>query len=392
MFMAKNTSFRFREQWTEDMEAGYRTAVAERILKYFWIILLIVIGIQIYNLMFTLIYTGWKMNTHSSRVYTFFYVVLLAVSAAGLSGWPYFKRIVPQKAGLIIRLQVLYCAIMLAWALGITLYDQRVSENISTYLISALSISVLSYLTPLQACLMYGSAQVIMYICLPYYQPEGTSNYGSYVNASIMIIMAVFICFYRYFSERRLYQDKQKILEQNILLNEKANTDPLTGLQNRVFLDGKMEELYRECLEKGISMTVMMIDVDDFKKFNDTFGHQAGDSCLQMTAQELKKFINIEKEEYLIRYGGEEFMYAGTEINTEEAFTKGQKMRAAVENMELPFESDRSSAVTVSIGIYTAVPELSEKEKDWFNYITKADDALYQAKRAGKNKVVMSPN
>lgn len=153
-----------------------------------------------------------------------------------------------------------------------------------------------------------------------------------------------------------------------------------------------MEELYRECLEKGISMTVMMIDVDDFKKFNDTFGHQAGDSCLQMTAQELKKFINIEKEEYLIRYGGEEFMYAGTEINTEEAFTKGQKMRAAVENMELPFKSDKSSAVTVSIGIYTAVPELSEKEKDWFNYITKADDALYQAKRAGKNKVVMSPN
>ena len=54
--------------------------------------------------------------------------------------------------------------------------------------------------------------------------------------------------------------------------------------------------------------------------------------------------------------------------------------------------SDKSSAVTVSIGIYTAVPELSEKEKDWFNYITKADDALYQAKRAGKNKVVMSPN
>lgn len=390
MFMIKNTGFKLHEKWTEEMETGYRTAVAERILKYFWIILIIVIGIQIYNLLFTLSYTGWKMQTQSSRVYTFFYAILLAASAAGLLGWPYFRKIMPGKAGLIIRLQVLYCGIMLAWALGITLYDQRVSENISTYLISALSISILSYMNPLQAFMMYGSAQVVMYICLPFYQPEGTNNYGSYVNASIMIIMAVFICCYRYYNERRLYQDQQKIIEQNNLLNEKANTDPLTGLQNRVFLDGKMEELYRECLAKGTDMTVMMIDVDDFKKYNDTFGHQAGDKCLKMTAQELKKFILNPEQEYLIRYGGEEFMYTGTGLDKQGAVSRAEEMRAAVEAMGTPCRSDGISAVTVSIGIHTAVPVPSEKEEEWFNYITKADDALYQAKKLGKNKVVMS--
>lgn len=387
--MDKNAGHRIHRQWPEKMETGYRTAVAERILKYFWIILLIVIGIQIYNLLFTLAYTGWKIHTQSSRVYIFFYAILLAVSAAGLAGWPYFKKIMPQKAGLIIRLQVWYCVIMLAWALGITLYDQRVSENISTYLISALSISMLSYLTPRQACMMYGSAQLIMYICLPFYQPEGTSNYGSYVNASIMIIMVVFICFYRYYNERRLYEDRQKIMEQNRLLNEKANTDPLTGLQNRGFLDGKMEELYRECMAKGEVLAVMMIDVDDFKRYNDTFGHQAGDKCLQMTAQELKRFI-INEEEHLIRYGGEEFMYVGAVRDEGKAFAMAQEMRAAIEAMDIPFKSDEISAVTVSIGIYAAIPGSCEKEEEWFSYITKADDSLYQAKRTGKNKVVMS--
>lgn len=72
-------------------------------------------------------------------------------------------------------------------------------------------------------------------------------------------------------------------------MNEKANKAPLTGLQNRVFLDGKMEELYRECLEKGTDMTVMMIDVDDFKKYNDTFGHQAGEVFILLFQLPLRK-------------------------------------------------------------------------------------------------------
>ncbi len=156
-------------------------------------------------------------------------------------------------------------------------------------------------------------------------------------------------------------------------------TDPLTGLLNRRYLKERLEEEVKRTRRSGDPMSFMMIDVDDFKSYNDTFGHTEGDKALQIVARCLKE--SLRGADVAVRYGGEEFSILLPSTNLEVTLTVAERIRARVESTEFP-----NRKVTVSIGIAGFGDEIKSADQ----LIDAADFALYAAKGAGRNAIRIS--
>jgi len=165
-----------------------------------------------------------------------------------------------------------------------------------------------------------------------------------------------------------------KALHKTIKL---SNVDGLTGLFNHRFFHERMEkEIYR-AQQYDLNFSLMILDIDDFKKFNDTHGHLAGDRHLKTMAK-IMRFI-LRETDFIARYGGEEFAVILPEAPIEGAIIAAERIRKAVENQNF----GQGMRSTVSIGL-SAYPDHGVKKND---IIDKADKALYKAKGSGKNKV-----
>lgn len=181
---------------------------------------------------------------------------------------------------------------------------------------------------------------------------------------------------------------------QNILLMDElqflfvkaereAITDPLTNLFNYRFFYHQLKHELSRALRHESQFSIIMIDIDYFKHYNDTFGHQAGDRVLQLLAQLMKE--NTRSSDIVARYGGEEFVIITPELNKNEALKFASKLRQIVENFPFPNkEKLPGKKLTISLGIAT-YPEDGDQVDV---LIRKADLALYQAKRQGRNQAV----
>jgi len=159
-------------------------------------------------------------------------------------------------------------------------------------------------------------------------------------------------------------------------------TDPLTGLVNRRYLEERLQEELERSKRHRFSMSFMMVDIDDFKAYNDRHGHQAGDLALEMTAQCLKTALR--SADVAARYGGEEFSILLPQTALAEARIIADRIRRRIERTHFPHgKSQPLGAVTVSLGISSYGPELDTPA----TIIYAADQALYLAKSHGKNTV-----
>ena len=129
---------------------------------------------------------------------------------------------------------------------------------------------------------------------------------------------------------------------------------------------------------KNCNLSIMMIDIDDFKKFNDSRGHIHGDIALKEISRILKE--NCRKMDIICRYGGEEFAVILPHTNKQDALFLAERIRKSVQEQEI-----LKNRFTISIGIASAPRDVTEKE----SLVKKADEALYEAKRSGKNRVVL---
>jgi diguanylate cyclase (GGDEF)-like protein len=171
------------------------------------------------------------------------------------------------------------------------------------------------------------------------------------------------------------------VAEQNTTLRREAQTDALTFLANRRCFDESLSTRWIEALMAGTSITLIMIDVDYFKKYNDHYGHVMGDDCLRRVAAALAR--EIRSDDLLARYGGEEFAAIFSDRTEEEALMVAENLRTAVLRLALPNEGAGAGAVvTVSLGLATLRPA---KGRSILNLIEEADRNLYAAKRAGRN-------
>ena len=172
---------------------------------------------------------------------------------------------------------------------------------------------------------------------------------------------------------------------QSDLLRQMARVDALTGLANRRHFDETLGSEWRRCTRSGNPLSLVMIDLDHFKLFNDYYGHQAGDSCLQQVSACLKAGF-ARSHDLVARYGGEEFVCVMPETSLHGAEAKAQTLEKAVRALRIPH--DKSSVaggiVTISLGVAVAMPNVGG---DCAELMLCADRSLYMAKEAGRGQV-----
>ena len=178
-------------------------------------------------------------------------------------------------------------------------------------------------------------------------------------------------------TETELYNKNLELQKMNEELKRLSSTDQLTKLFNRRKMHEELDKEYKRASRYKNPFSIIMFDIDFFKKINDTFGHQAGDAVLSELSHLVKKIIRA--TDVASRWGGEEFLILCPETNLNQASILAEKIRSNVENYNFPVDK----TVTVSIGV-------SEFRKDSSieNIIEQADERLYKAKNSGRNKVV----
>lgn len=187
---------------------------------------------------------------------------------------------------------------------------------------------------------------------------------------------------------RALRQSQQLLLEANLDLRRLTHSDGLTGLSNRRYLDEYLNAEWRRCVREQSELSVLMIDVDNFKLYNDTYGHVAGDEVLKAIASAIERCLG-RSGDLAARFGGEEFAVVLPGTSMGGARLLAEKIRREVEALALPHEASAASRyVTISIGTASVVPGAATAMT---SLVEAADLALYQAKRSGKNRVVASP-
>ncbi|MCO6437701.1 MAG: GGDEF domain-containing protein [Phycisphaerae bacterium] len=184
-----------------------------------------------------------------------------------------------------------------------------------------------------------------------------------------------------------LHVENQSMARQQEDLLHRATTDALTGVGNRAAFDARLAQELERSARAGTSCALLMIDVDRFKSFNDTYGHQAGDQTLKVVAETLDQ--NIRKVDYVARYGGEEFVVIAPNTTVEGIMTLAERLRQTMEVTPVRV-GGRSLTVTFSVGV-ALMPEVSDTGPNTSNLLIRAaDEQLYAAKRSGRNAVQMT--
>lgn len=167
---------------------------------------------------------------------------------------------------------------------------------------------------------------------------------------------------------------------QNNIHYEHSVKDPKTGLYNHSFFVNRVNEELARSRRNGRPFSVIVMDIDKFKFFNDTYGHLAGDEVIHHLARALK--IHMRDEDILSRFGGEEFTVLLPDSDGDAAWNAAERIRQRVESLETPYQ-DRILKVTVSLGIatYTCCEDLNEED-----LLKRADTALYRSKKNGRNR------
>ena len=172
----------------------------------------------------------------------------------------------------------------------------------------------------------------------------------------------------------------------NVKLSERIKIrDPLTGLFNRRYMEESLEREIARATRSGGSVAAVMIDLDHFKRFNDTFGHAAADVALRETAVLIR--ATIRADDIACRFGGEELVVILPDSTAQGAGTRAETLRAAIAGQQLRFHGTAIGTVTASFGV-AAFPAHSTNAE---SLLRAADEALYDAKNAGRNRVSVKP-
>ncbi|MDN3616653.1 diguanylate cyclase [Vibrio gallaecicus] len=194
--------------------------------------------------------------------------------------------------------------------------------------------------------------------------------------------------------ERVRTEEKLKLVQMDLentnqKLTRLASTDGLTGISNRRTFDIKLSDEWQLALKLNTPISLLLMDVDDFKKYNDTFGHQAGDLCLKQVAEILKlSDQQALSNDIVARYGGEEFVIVLRNTKLEDARIVAETIRSNLLSAALPYSNsgvEGAQVVTLSIGVATVTPKFGQSFE---SLVKQADEALYRAKALGKNRVV----
>lgn len=377
----------------------------------------VIIGIELILLLILLA----SQNKHTSfeyNWYAFMYLLMIIVTAGVLSIITYIDKHLTQDEHYIKTLEISltsYAIFLMIWGAMVSFNDQALYGSIVIFIVNVFIASVMFYLKPVYTFLALLISSVIFFIGLPFYQPELEILIGHYVNTSVFLVFIFFLAranymaFVNNFLNQKLIEEKtvqlthanaelikeiqsrkqtQKELETaNEQLMIISKLDALTGIPNRRRLDEVLQEQWIIAMEKQLPISFMMIDIDFFKLYNDTYGHLAGDHCLQAVADVLHRCLRVPSD-FVARFGGEEFLFIAVGMSEKETVMLGERIRSEIEMLDIEHKSSPVvPRITVSLGISHALPAKSVKVT---KLLEQADEALYKAKSAGRNQLILA--
>ncbi|HCE1033499.1 GGDEF domain-containing protein [Acinetobacter baumannii] len=180
-----------------------------------------------------------------------------------------------------------------------------------------------------------------------------------------------------------------ELMQQAQQLSLLSQQDALTGLANRRYLDETLDNEWRRALRHETPLTIMMVDIDFFKPYNDSLGHLKGDQCLKDIATAISS-IAARSGDLVARYGGEEFLLLFPMTNAQQAKIQAERLMNAIKKIAIVHPcSSVSPYVTISVGVETTIPRLNDSISA---FVSRADHALYQAKTNGRNQYQIALN
>ncbi|OGR05159.1 MAG: diguanylate cyclase response regulator [Deltaproteobacteria bacterium RIFOXYD12_FULL_50_9] len=184
-----------------------------------------------------------------------------------------------------------------------------------------------------------------------------------------------------------LKESQERLAAANRELEKLSSLDGLTGISNRRRFDEALLQEWRRAMRSGSIMSVIILDIDFFKLYNDNYGHQGGDDCLKKVARTLEGCLR-RVSDMVARYGGEEFVAILPEIDAAGAMSLAESMRAGIQEQRIPHAKSKvSEYVSISVGVASAIPQADAAPE---SLVAAADLALYKAKEEGRNRVMLS--
>jgi diguanylate cyclase (GGDEF)-like protein len=210
------------------------------------------------------------------------------------------------------------------------------------------------------------------------------------VNIPLVMLMVMFSA-YLVLLAMRANREYWSALQNEILLLKKSEAlkalsriDVLTGLYNRRYFDERFALAWKQAMRHRLPLTLIIGDIDHFKRVNDVHGHLAGDEFLKLSAKTLTEVFKRDTD-MVARYGGEEFVILITDIDVKTAYTMAETIRKRMEDVALTY-NDKDIKTTVSIGIASVIPSHAQGQDA---LMLRADKALYRAKQEGRNRTVV---
>ncbi len=309
------------------------------------------------------------------------------------------ERVVPLR--LVLMLAPMLVALVISW---IGAWQNRVSVavTVAAFLcgIGTFSDSIVAALTN-QPVVLWGNIFFTFYV----YLVLGLSFRSSVIAASPILFISIgmglaygtplhkfaYVFFSQLvgmFASYRLEQDAREIYHNTLKLEAITRTDPLTSIANRRMFDDFLQLAWRQASRDRKSVGLLLVDIDYFKPFNDTQGHQAGDECICTIAKELatsaKRPLDL-----VARYGGEEFVVVLYDPSADYVARFAETLRARVKELNIPHAASRvHDRVTISVGAGRFHPDGTMSPDA---ALVRVDDALYAAKHQGRDRVVIVP-
>lgn len=337
---------------------------------------------------------GKPLFTYPNIFYVIMYLLMIVVMSIFLVIFYKLGKDIPNKNISILTSGIAFIVFILMWCAGISIIDQISYGQIIVYVIALIAVGATPLYRPLYLLLIYIFVQALFIVSLFYLSSSHSNIFGNITNSSTMLVISWVISLMRYknkledFNYKKLIQQKNQELE---LLNRKleklSQTDSLTGIFNRAMFDSSIKAEWERCKRHFIPISLIMVDIDFFKLYNDTYGHQAGDECI-------KKVVNVLSDcakrstDVVARYGGEEFAVILPYIDGDNAQVIAEKMRQGVEALQIEHSfSSVSKYITISLGVCTQTPSDKFSTEE---FIGIADAALYHAKGDNRNTVVVA--
>jgi diguanylate cyclase (GGDEF)-like protein len=203
-----------------------------------------------------------------------------------------------------------------------------------------------------------------------------------YETLHMVLVMVIVVGATLWATAREVRKILIDVLLKQVSSEQASWEDRLTGIGNRRSFDANLAVAWAQASRAKVPLSLMMVDVDFFKKFNDTYGHQAGDTCLRKVAAALDGCARRAGDS-VTRYGGEEFAVVLFHTSLNEAKNISENMLTAVRKLNIPHEQSPHEVVTISMGVATVVPSIEDEMQD---LVEAADRALYRAKESGRNR------